>query len=88
MRRCLLVCLPLLAAASPAQSRCTVTDPTGTPLNVRTRPNGGSIVGALHNGTAVRFVRGAVDERGRPWAYVVPEQGIAGWIFREFVSCH
>ena len=89
MKRFLLVCcLPMLATTAAAQGRCTVTDPTGTPLNVRTSPNGGAIVGALHNGAAVRVLRTAVDERGRPWAYVVPVQGQAGWIFREFVSCY
>ena len=89
MRCFLLVCaLASVATSSPAQSRCTVTDPTGTPLNVRSRPNGGSIVGALHNGTPVRVAGREVDERGRPRSYVVPAQGKAGWIYREFISCY
>ena len=32
--------------------RCKVTDPTGTPLNVRSAPNG-KIIGTLANGTLV-----------------------------------
>jgi hypothetical protein len=36
-----------------AQDRCRVMDPTGTPLNVRTTPNG-NIVGTLNNGSGKR----------------------------------
>ena len=79
--------LAMVEAAS-AQARCTVTDPTGTPLNVRQWPNG-PIVGALHNGAAVRRLQTERDDRGRPWSYVVPRgAGQPGWIFREFVSCY
>jgi hypothetical protein len=89
MRRFLLICsLVIVSTSSPAQSRCMVTDPTGTPLNVRSRPNGGSIVGALHNGTSVRVMDREIDERGRTWSYVVPAQGKAGWIYRHFISCY
>jgi uncharacterized protein YraI len=70
-----------------AETSCTVTDPTGTPLNVRSRPNG-QIVGALHNQTRV-FISGLVaDARGRRWAKIVPlDEGKAGWVFREYVAC-
>lgn len=34
--------------------------------------HGGTIVSALHNGARVRGAGRDVDERGRPWAYVVP----------------
>ena len=43
----LLVCVNLAAAAEG--ERCKVTDPTGTPLNVRQSPNG-KIIGTLANG--------------------------------------
>jgi hypothetical protein len=42
MRRFLLTCsFAILSTSAVAQSRCMVTDPTGTPLNVRSQPNGG-----------------------------------------------
>lgn len=71
-----------------AQRRCMVTDPTGTPLNVRAHPNG-PIRGALHNGATVLRLDTVLDERGRAWTLVEPrEAGHSGWVFREFVSCY
>jgi hypothetical protein len=77
-----------LASNAMAQSRCRVMDPTGTPLNVRTAPNG-QIVGALHNGLLVSVVDQAVDANGRPWVYISRyDNGLAlGWVFREFIAC-
>jgi hypothetical protein len=71
-----------------AQTRCRVLDPTGTPLNIRTSPNG-SIVGTLRNGLLVSIVDSAADDRGRPWALVAQfETGRRiGWVFREFIAC-
>ena len=82
-----LACLSLGVPSAQAQQRCAVTDPTGTPLNVRSEPNG-PIVGALHNGAVVRRMETRPDDRGRLWSLIVPEgPGKAGWVFREFVSC-
>ena len=71
-----------------AQSRCRVMDPTGTPLNIRTSPNG-SIIGTLPNGLLVSVSDITRDGRGRPWALVAQyETGRRiGWVFREFISC-
>jgi hypothetical protein len=73
----------LLAASSGsllAAISCTVSDPTGTPLNVRSRPNG-SIVGALHNGVTVFVSDLAADGHGQKWAKIVPlHEGKAGSI--------
>ena len=49
----LIVSLGLAFAADG--DRCKVTDPTGTPLNVRDSPNG-KIVGTLANGVLVAIV--------------------------------
>jgi hypothetical protein len=65
-----------------AQTSCTVSDPTGTPLNVRSRPNG-PIVGALHNGATVFVSALIADASGRRWAKIVPlQEGKAGWVIR------
>ncbi len=87
MRRLLLVlCFALFATGAWAQY-CTVTDPTGTPLNVRAYPNG-PILGALHNGTTVQMLRTTVDSSGRPWAYVAPQgPGRNGWVFGAYLTC-
>ena len=76
------------ATSAFAQQRCMVTDPTGTPLNVRAEPNG-AIVGALHNGVLVRQLQTETDSRGNAWSLVEPQAGgKTGWVFREFVSCY
>jgi hypothetical protein len=72
-------------AASSSQ-RCMVTDPTGTPLNVRRFD--GKTIGALHNGEIVRILRTGADRQGRPWAYVAYETIGEGWVYREFISCY
>ena len=53
----------LLIAAS-AHAGCIVADPSPTPLNVRTAPNG-AIIGTLENGQAVTIIDNAIDERAR-----------------------
>lgn len=69
-----------------AQMKCTVNDPTGTPLNVRSRPNG-PILGALHNGTPVLLWK-LVYVRDKPWAKITTEgPGKSGWVFRRYLSC-
>ena len=87
MKRFLLGCFLLIITTSAWAQNCVVADPTGTPLNVRARPNG-AIVGALYNGTPVRITDTVVDRRGQPWAYVVPlGPGRRGWVYRTFLRC-
>ena len=81
MRRFLLICV--FAIISTSAGACFVSDPTGTPLNVRSRPNAGTILGALHNGTFVHVTQRYFDQRGRPWVFILPQQGWAGWVYRE-----
>ena len=79
----LALCLTF-AAANAYALECTVDDPTGTPLNVRSRPNG-AILGALNNGAAVFVSDLIVDGRGRKWAKVVPlDEGKSGGCFGNF----
>lgn len=77
-----------LATGASAQSRCRVMDPTGTPLNIRTAPNG-AIVGALPNGALVSARDSAPDQNGKPWVFISRfEDGAPlGWVFREFIAC-
>jgi Bacterial SH3 domain len=67
-------------------NECVVADPTGTPLNVRNRPNG-AILGALHNDTRVVVTDSAIAS-GKVWSKVVPvEAGKVGWVFRSYLDC-
>jgi uncharacterized protein YraI len=78
--------LVLSASAASAQS-CMVSDPTGTPLNVRASA-GGTILGTLRNGSNVTLIDTIDDSRGRRWAEVsAPGYRQSVWVFREFVSC-
>jgi hypothetical protein len=52
MKFALLALCVTFATTNAYALECTVDDPTGTRLNVRSQPNG-PIVGALHNGAAV-----------------------------------
>ncbi len=70
---------------------CKVTDPTGTPLNVRDKPDG-KIVNSLRNGREVVIHDASSDSRGRSWALVGSmyrgDYRIWGWVIREFISCY
>ena len=68
--------------------RCKVSDPTGTPLNVRESPNG-KIVGTLANGSLVAILASQNAANGKPWVKIVDHttKKPIGWVFREFVSC-
>lgn len=74
-----------------AEEVCKVTDPTGTPLNVRDKPNG-QVINILKNGREVYIQEIIRDRQGRPWArvsgYYRGRYREWGWIFREFISCY
>jgi hypothetical protein len=90
MTRLVMAALALLVTAdiAAAAERCKVTDPTGTPLNVRESPNG-KIIATLPNGTFVTIVESKNAANGKPWVKVrhYETKKPIGWIFREFVSC-
>jgi hypothetical protein len=73
--------------ANASQASCVVDDPTGTPLNVRTSPNG-PIVGALHNGAPVEVVSSRMDADHRVWLFVVPRgPGKSGFVYSQLLDC-
>ncbi len=91
MTRLVIAAMALLVSVSLAAAegeRCKVTDPTGTPLNVRASPNG-KITGTLANGTFVAIVESKDAANGKPWVRIEDYQTKKpiGWVFREFVSC-
>jgi Bacterial SH3 domain len=66
---------------------CVVVDPTSTPLNIRTAPNG-QIVGTIPNGQPVRILNQTKDTLGKPWASIADANSRPlGWVFREYLVC-
>ncbi len=74
-------------------ARCYVDDPTGTPLNLRSSPNG-KIIRKLKNGTllytrvgdndgASTTVNGYIKVYRRAKGKYV----VWGWVFRQYTSC-
>jgi hypothetical protein len=76
-----------LSANAQARSACRIADPTSTPLNVRTTPNG-RIVGALENGISVTILE-QKSSKGQAWVYVgnADTRSPIGWVFRDYVRC-
>ncbi|MEH2195445.1 MAG: SH3 domain-containing protein [Nostoc sp.] len=74
-----------------AETGCQVTDPTGTPLNVRDQPNG-QVINTLKNGRQVDILEIAHDSQNRAWAriggYYNGKYRVWGWVIREFISCY
>lgn len=68
-----------------AQGTCTVADPTGTMLNVRTAPStsSGTTVDKLENGTVVQ-----VFQQQDNWAFVRTNDNSAsaGWVYSPFLN--
>jgi hypothetical protein len=76
-----------VVAPAHAELRCTVTDPTGTPLNVREANK--NIIGKLENGAIVIPKLNGTDPSGKAWVFVAEPGGKdIGWVYREFVTCH
>jgi Bacterial SH3 domain len=74
-------------SSSGLAGRCTVTDPSGTPLNVRNAPQGSNIRDRLSNGSVVRVIR-IVAENGEPWALIENQSGRElGWVYRPYITC-
>lgn len=78
-------------SAAHAKRVCKVTNPTGTPLNIRDKPNG-KIINKLRNERDVYITDVTYDHKDRPWVflegYYQGEYRQWGWAIREFVSCY
>ncbi|MDZ7960545.1 MAG: hypothetical protein RMY34_22130 [Aulosira sp. DedQUE10] len=86
-----LIYLPIIASPVNAETICKITDPTGTPLNVRDTPNG-KVINQLKNGRAVYIDEIAYDLQGKPWSKISGHYNGQykewGWVIREFISCY
>jgi len=79
---------PETSSRPQSQISCIVTDPTGTPLNVRATPNDPVIVTKLSNGRQVILYNVAYDEQKRLWILVGDSIRPSGWVFGSYISCY
>ncbi|HEY3889914.1 MAG TPA: TIR domain-containing protein [Caulobacteraceae bacterium] len=82
---------PPTAASSPTLAisarSCIVADPTPTPLNIRTTPNG-RIALTMDNGAAVHVI-GRATVNGQSWSQIGSGQDgpLLGWVFSGYLNC-
>ena len=85
---CLFANINILAKA---ENVCTVADPTGTPLNVRTAP-ADQVKHTLPNGFELDIIEIKKDSKGIEWAYVSGyyqgKGGPIGWVYMKYLDCH
>lgn len=68
-------------------TNCVIADPTSTPLNLRTTPNG-KIIGTVPNGDRTKILDQATDRTGGKWVYISDAAGQPlGWVFRRYLVC-
>lgn len=73
------------ASTAAVAAGCLVVDPTGTPLNVRSAPQG-PVLSTLRNGAAVTVVEERVSG-GKRWAKVTADGKALGWVFAAYLDC-
>jgi hypothetical protein len=84
-------CLPSFAKSDNISNKiCRVTDPTGSPLNIRLKPNG-KIVARIRNQRLV-YPQSIMNDKGKKWTLIAIEEDhkilVLGWGLREFISCY
>lgn len=65
---------------------CSVNDPTGTPLNVRSEPNG-EIIARLTNDTIVEQTDTPLRGKWKEIAFYTGSRRITGWVFKDYLAC-
>ncbi|VEE06597.1 SH3 domain-containing protein [Neisseria animalis] len=84
-----LLCLSLTFSTS-AFAVCYVSDPTGTPLNVRAKP-AGKVIAKLKNGTPVVLIDHVAyyDRKGKAWIQIAtPDNKKIGYVFDDYIVCN
>ena len=80
----------LALTTQAAASNCRVADPTGTPLNIRTAPNG-QVVATARNGALIQVYdnNDKFDNQGRRWYYVGLSTSSApdGYAIAAYIRC-
>lgn len=83
----------IAAYGQSEMARCTVSDPTGTPLNLRSSPNG-RIIRKLRNGTVLYTPVGDNDGASttydgyiRVYRRVKGKYVVWGFVFYQYTTC-
>jgi Bacterial SH3 domain len=66
---------------------CSANDPTGTPLNLRSQPNG-KIIARIKNNTIVEQTDTPI--KGGKWQEIrvrVGAKQVVGWVFKAYLAC-
>lgn len=80
------ITIPSFALACGGAPVCTVVDPTGTPLNVRSGPNG-KVLSTLKKGAKVQFIEHK-EKNGKKWALISKYGEDGGWLFAAYLKCN
>jgi hypothetical protein len=83
-----LVLLGASVANAALGDRCEVTNPDGTPLNVRSTSQG-IVVGTIPNGMKVTIMNEDKADDGREWVWLYSQNGMQplGWVPRDTLTC-
>lgn len=65
---------------------CQANDPTGTQLNVRSKPNG-KIIAQLKNGTIVEQTNTPRTDKWVEISFLLGKRKVTGWVFRNYLAC-
>jgi hypothetical protein len=65
---------------------CYVNDHTGTPLNVRAKPNG-KIIARLKNKTDVEPTNSLIKGRWSKISFRVGNKKMTGWVLNSYLAC-
>lgn len=79
----------LMPSISHAKVYCHASDPTGTPLNVRSAPNG-QVIGKLRNGDYIFVLDWVLDSKGREWAKIAYDTQYGtteAYAFGNYIKC-
>lgn len=81
------ICSSNSIKVTSSPTNCVIADPTNTPLNIRTAPNG-KLLGTISNGDRVTVIDETMDRTIDRWAYIADaESKPLGWAFRRYVVC-
>ena len=83
-----LVFVPHAMAVAP-RGACQVSDPSPTPLNVRSVPRGKVVRTLAYETIVYKTGKVAADRAKKTWVQVSLEKSgpAIGWVYREYITC-
>jgi hypothetical protein len=87
---CVFTCATQFEAQAVApRGACQVSDPSPTPLNVRSRPKGKVVRKLTYETIVYKTGKVAADRAKKTWVEISLEKGgpAVGWVYREYITC-